>query len=433
MGGISPSAAARFMIRFRSKIIERLSLPVQIADYLLDKKVLSDELYQRICDASSSQDQVRKLYHASSGNLAKFHFYKALEKCDPFLFKSLKAKEKKNMKKREGSAPSDDQPSAKRPRTQEAAATAAGAEQNQGREARNEGEPGSRLKFRTFSEMEEHIKDPTVREELIKKLKMKLEGGEVERLERLLAEMKLKTPVCFDHKAVREIQTNQVVRAFLLPGEKKKFPFLVTKQCFIKIRGLAPQGSNAKDLAETQEGQEWSHGNPRNSANIKKNIARCQNMLSPPSAEPCSAVQDARAYSTPIGQGTPFGSNAHTFSRREQEDSVTELSARGDSLSSSGYGSLILHPTEEAAGEASCTGPATPPAANQQLPQTPATPPAANQQLPQTPATPPAANSQLFGTPAEGDGSQQVSNGPANTSASGHRYRPIERDVGGSR
>ncbi|KAG7460583.1 hypothetical protein MATL_G00200290 [Megalops atlanticus] len=176
---ISPSAAAKFMRKFRPEIIQHVSQPVTFADYLLRDEIITNEYYARIRKAGTPQEQMRELYDAVPNvDHAMLAFYETLKEHNLFLFSDLKDKDKKNVKKREGSVTCDGPLSAKRPRTQEAAATAAGAEQNQGREARNKTEPGSRLEFRTLSEMEKHVEDLTVREELIKELKMKLEGGE---------------------------------------------------------------------------------------------------------------------------------------------------------------------------------------------------------------------------------------------------------------
>ena len=81
------------MDKHRVELIDKVSNIATIMDKLLDKKVLSDEIYAKIRAIPTSREKMRELYCGPlNAETCKDDFYKILEKHEPHLIAELKRK-----------------------------------------------------------------------------------------------------------------------------------------------------------------------------------------------------------------------------------------------------------------------------------------------------------------------------------------------------
>ncbi|XP_059195278.1 uncharacterized protein LOC131976321 isoform X2 [Centropristis striata] len=100
-----PSAGARpfdttaddFFLRHRVQLIQRVSNIQLILDDLLDRRVLSDEEYEKISALPTSQEKMRLLLYScqSKGSAVENILYRILEMHEPFLIADFKVEEKR--------------------------------------------------------------------------------------------------------------------------------------------------------------------------------------------------------------------------------------------------------------------------------------------------------------------------------------------------
>ncbi|XP_028267020.1 NACHT, LRR and PYD domains-containing protein 12-like [Parambassis ranga] len=67
----------------RAELIQSVTLVMQIADEMLDRNIIQQEMYDRIRANMTTQDQMRELYRALSCTAAKSAFYKILHNLQP--------------------------------------------------------------------------------------------------------------------------------------------------------------------------------------------------------------------------------------------------------------------------------------------------------------------------------------------------------------
>lgn len=81
-----------FVDKHRCALINRTNSVPQILDELLNKRVISQEDYEKIRHLPTRQDQIRELYCGGlkGGKACKDIFFKSLEKNEPFLMDELK-------------------------------------------------------------------------------------------------------------------------------------------------------------------------------------------------------------------------------------------------------------------------------------------------------------------------------------------------------
>ncbi|XP_034148176.1 NACHT, LRR and PYD domains-containing protein 1b allele 3-like [Esox lucius] len=81
----------QFVDRHRSALIQRVTLPILIADDLLGQGMISGELYSQIFAATTSQEKMRILYEGlhTGGSEVKSAFYESLRRNDPHLVNDL--------------------------------------------------------------------------------------------------------------------------------------------------------------------------------------------------------------------------------------------------------------------------------------------------------------------------------------------------------
>ncbi|KAI1890374.1 hypothetical protein AGOR_G00153070 [Albula goreensis] len=87
----SQDPAVEFVDQHRKALIQRVSLVKPIADALLQRKLLQQEAYDKICAEKISQDQMRTLYQFLKSSTVKSALYAELLKKEPFLVKDLGA------------------------------------------------------------------------------------------------------------------------------------------------------------------------------------------------------------------------------------------------------------------------------------------------------------------------------------------------------
>ncbi|XP_036436227.1 caspase recruitment domain-containing protein 8-like isoform X2 [Colossoma macropomum] len=86
-------AAVKFVDEHRATLIQRVSYVMEIVDHLLSKEMISKEMYNKIREEKTSQEQMRILYDGlhSGGAAVKAEFYKILKKKQPYLMDELEA------------------------------------------------------------------------------------------------------------------------------------------------------------------------------------------------------------------------------------------------------------------------------------------------------------------------------------------------------
>ncbi|KAL4648969.1 AN1-type zinc finger protein 3 isoform X1 [Arapaima gigas] len=215
---LTPLITEEFILENWAAIVQKVSVADQIADHFVEKKIIRSEQYQAIQNIKTSQEKIREFSKIllSGGNLASEIFYSCLKEHDPTVFTELE----ENWNKRK----LDD-------------------ENSQVSKKRRLDEIDSRESFllikkdfalySSFSfvrfflnfEMEMYLDNPEDRQRLINQLKQQLMEKEIEHLEKLLSEMKLKTPSMFDHSVVKSLTSCRDLEKFLEKSpEKKKFP-----------------------------------------------------------------------------------------------------------------------------------------------------------------------------------------------------------------
>uniref|UniRef100_A0A673VZT2 CARD domain-containing protein n=1 Tax=Salmo trutta TaxID=8032 RepID=A0A673VZT2_SALTR len=82
---------AAFVDKHMSALIKRVTMVMAIADDLLGKKMIQDEMYSNIDAAKTNEKKMRKLFQAvrTGGLLIKSAFYTALQTNEPSLVKDL--------------------------------------------------------------------------------------------------------------------------------------------------------------------------------------------------------------------------------------------------------------------------------------------------------------------------------------------------------
>lgn len=80
-----------FVDRHRAALIQRVSNVGPLLDGLLDKRVIQQEMYERILAVPTNQAKMRELYSAlKAGPASKDIFYDCLVKREPYLIDDLK-------------------------------------------------------------------------------------------------------------------------------------------------------------------------------------------------------------------------------------------------------------------------------------------------------------------------------------------------------
>ncbi|KAI1890372.1 hypothetical protein AGOR_G00153050 [Albula goreensis] len=87
----SQDPAVEFVDQHREALIQRVTLVKPIADALLQRKLLQEEAYDKICAEKTSQDQMRTLYQFLKSSTVKSALYAELLKKEPFLVNDLGA------------------------------------------------------------------------------------------------------------------------------------------------------------------------------------------------------------------------------------------------------------------------------------------------------------------------------------------------------
>ncbi|XP_072526251.1 uncharacterized protein [Salminus brasiliensis] len=90
---LSMNTDAEFVNKYRDKLIQKVYSVMAIADCLLTKEMISDEMYSSIQAENTFQEQMRILYRAldSGGTAVKVEFYELLKKKQPSLVDELEA------------------------------------------------------------------------------------------------------------------------------------------------------------------------------------------------------------------------------------------------------------------------------------------------------------------------------------------------------
>ncbi|KAI1903776.1 hypothetical protein AGOR_G00030700 [Albula goreensis] len=83
------SEQARFVESHRAEFIQRVTLVEPIADRLLQRKFINNEMYNVIISGRTSQDKMRKLFHALNTIESQEAFYLILEEQQPYLMEDL--------------------------------------------------------------------------------------------------------------------------------------------------------------------------------------------------------------------------------------------------------------------------------------------------------------------------------------------------------
>ncbi|XP_071371530.1 nuclear GTPase SLIP-GC-like isoform X2 [Centroberyx affinis] len=85
------AAAAEFVKKQRNALIQRVMMVLPIADELLGKEVIREEMYTRISKETTNQMQMRQLLKAvcAAGSAAMSEFYSALRNHEPYLVADL--------------------------------------------------------------------------------------------------------------------------------------------------------------------------------------------------------------------------------------------------------------------------------------------------------------------------------------------------------
>lgn len=83
-----------FVDEHRAMLIQRVASVMEIADILLSKKIITNEMYSAIQESPSSQEKMRTLYRFldSGGRAVKPEFYKVLKEKEPFLVEDLESR-----------------------------------------------------------------------------------------------------------------------------------------------------------------------------------------------------------------------------------------------------------------------------------------------------------------------------------------------------
>ncbi|XP_060776903.1 NACHT, LRR and PYD domains-containing protein 3-like [Neoarius graeffei] len=82
-----------FVDKYRDTLIQRVASVLEIADALLTKKIITNEMYSVIIEATTPQEKMRKLYRFldSGGRAAKAEFYKVLKEKEVFVVSDLES------------------------------------------------------------------------------------------------------------------------------------------------------------------------------------------------------------------------------------------------------------------------------------------------------------------------------------------------------
>ncbi|KAG7455042.1 hypothetical protein MATL_G00252240 [Megalops atlanticus] len=86
---ISREVAAQFVEENRAELIQRVCVVDTIADALQSEKMIHEEVYNKICNAETSQEKMRKLFPGLNSVTAKAAFFNELLKHERLLLKDL--------------------------------------------------------------------------------------------------------------------------------------------------------------------------------------------------------------------------------------------------------------------------------------------------------------------------------------------------------
>ncbi|XP_069042974.1 uncharacterized protein [Lepisosteus oculatus] len=182
----------------------------------------------------------------------------------------------------------------------------------------------------TLSKMEEYVDRPGNGEELIKKLREKLEEGEMEKLENKLRHMQTKNGLILKWSNVRKLTSNRDLKNFLIGGNQRIFPTIVLNQ-FFRARLNQSSGSELKESTDKkQTANESTH-------------PTCRNLVIPiwDSVSPSAMVE--QIYPKPLSsvdQSTLASAHGSDKNQSVEDLKGKEENNCSPSLNSSGYGSI---------------------------------------------------------------------------------------------
>ncbi|XP_047657945.1 uncharacterized protein LOC113656727 isoform X2 [Tachysurus fulvidraco] len=205
----------KFLMDHREEIIQKIRNPIHLADALLGKRHIHNEMYKNIKKITTEQNQTREIFGYLNSTVQYDGFYDWLMENESDMFEELGKRAKlKNVDE-------TDNKITKRPDLK---------------------------MISTFPKLEHWVSDPNINQKLLCGLERKLTGGSMEVLKKELKEQEPKNSLCFNADNIDEIRKNKELDTFLNTTKDAKFPKITLKMFFKKCRKAQSSTDHKKNV-----------------------------------------------------------------------------------------------------------------------------------------------------------------------------------------
>ncbi|KAK2863964.1 hypothetical protein Q7C36_003118 [Tachysurus vachellii] len=214
----------KFLMGHIDEIIQKIRNPIELADALLRKRHIHDEMYETINKKATKQDKTRKIFDCLNSTVHYDGVYYWLMENESDMFEELENRDPEGPQKKRAKLENVD-------------------------ETDNNITKRPDLKMiSTFPKLEHWVSDPDISQKLLCDLKRKLTDKSVVDLKEELKDQEPKNSLCLNADNIDEIRKNKELDTFLSATKDARFPKITLKMFFKKCRNVQSSTDHKKSV-----------------------------------------------------------------------------------------------------------------------------------------------------------------------------------------
>ncbi|XP_027003326.1 uncharacterized protein LOC113643334 [Tachysurus fulvidraco] len=218
----------KFLMDHRDEIIQKIRNPIQLADVLLAKGLIDNELFGTIKSSETKQEKTRKIFDCTNSTVHFVCFYDWLKEKESDMFEELENRDLEGPQKKCARLNNVDEMD------------------------NNITKPPDLTMIYTFPKLEDWVSVPNISQNLLCDLKRKLTDKSMEDLKKELTDKEPKNSLCFNADDIDEIRKNKELDTFLSTTKDAKFPKIPLKMFFKKC-GKAQSSTDHEEIMDTSD------------------------------------------------------------------------------------------------------------------------------------------------------------------------------------